>query len=114
MNAYELTDGEIQLSILTLLYKQRRAHPKDPELTRQQIVEGLGIPEDRIIFNANYLQEKDLIHYEDTTQEGFYWAKITANGMDAIDNKEERKRTWNFLGLKIPIHIEAKFAFFNL
>jgi hypothetical protein len=114
VNAKELTGGEVQISILTLLYKQNKAHPNDPELTRQQIVEGLGIPENGIILNANYLEEKDLIYYEDTAEGVFIWAKITANGIDALDNKEKMKRTWNFLGVKIPIHIEAKFALFNL
>lgn len=113
MNNNELSDGEVQLSILTILYSKRKTQPKDPEVLKEKIIEVLGIPEDTIIFNAGYLQEKRLIEFVGETLEGWVWAKITAIGIDAIANKEEKKKTYNFLGLKIPIHIENKIALIN-
>jgi hypothetical protein len=114
LNNNELSDGEVQLSILTLLFNIRRKQPKDPEVRREKIIEVLGLPEDRIEFNAEYLKEKRLIEILGAYMGGWCWAKITALGIDAINNKEERKRTFNFLGLKIPIHIENKIALINI
>ncbi len=113
MNNNELSDGEVQLSILTLLFNIRRKQPKDPEVRREKIIEVLGLPEDRIEFNTDYLKEKRLIEILGTYCGGWVFAKITALGIDAINNKEERKKTYNFSGLKIPIHIENKIALIN-
>lgn len=109
----ELTDEEVQLSILTMLFNKRKTQPKGPEVLKEKIIEVLGIPEDRIIFNAGYLEEKKLIEFVGETMEGWVWAKITAMGIDAIANKEERKKVFHFLGLKIPVHIETKIALIN-
>jgi hypothetical protein len=85
VNNNELTDSEIQLSILTLLYIKAKKQPKDPEVTREKIIEILGIPEEQVEFNASYLAEKRLIEFVDKTMEGWVWAKITALGIDAIN-----------------------------
>jgi hypothetical protein len=108
----ELTDGEVQLSILTMLFNIRRKQPKDPEIRREKIIEVLGIPEEKVDYNAGYLQEKRLMEFVGTYAGGWVFAKITALGIDAITNKEERKKTYNFLGLKIPVHIENKIGVF--
>lgn len=113
MNDNELTDGQIQLSILSLLYNRRKSKPTEPEVPRDKIIEALELPEDRIEFNADYLKEKMLIEILGTYMGGWTWAKITALGIDAMANKEDRKRVFNFLGLKIPIHIENKIALIN-
>jgi hypothetical protein len=110
----ELTDEEVQLSILTMLFNKRKTQPKDPEVLREKIIEVLGIPEDRIEFNTDYLKEKMLIEILGTYMGGWTWAKITALGIDVMANKEERKKVFHFLGLKIPIHIENKIGIINL
>jgi hypothetical protein len=112
MNDYELTDDEVQLSILTMLYNKRR-ETKDAEVLRQKIIEALNIPEQRIDFNSEYLEEKMLIDILGKSMDGWVYAKITAMGIDAINNKEEKKKTLKFLGVKIPLHIENKIAFIN-
>jgi hypothetical protein len=89
LNNNELSDGEVQLSILTLLFNIRRKQPKDPEVRREKIIEVLGLPEDRIEFNAEYLKEKMLIEILGTYMGGWTWAKITALGIDAMANKQE-------------------------
>lgn len=113
MNNDELTDGQVQLSILTLLYNRKKTKPKDPEVPREKMIEALELPEDRIEFNTDYLKEKGLIEILGTYMGGWSWAKITAIGIDAIANKEERKKVFNFLGLKIPVHIETKIGIIN-
>jgi hypothetical protein len=109
----ETTDGEIQLSILTLLYNRRKAKPTEPEIPRDKIIELLAMPEDRIEFNSDYLKEKRLIEILGAYMGGWCWAKITALGIDAIMNKQQRKSIHAFLGLQIPIHIENKIALVN-
>lgn len=108
MKDTETTDGEIQLSILTLLYNRRKAKPTEPEIPRDKIIELLAMPEDRIEFNSDYLKEKRLIEILGAYMGGWCWAKITALGIDAIMNKQQRKSIHAFLGTPVLLKYRIK------
>ncbi len=106
---------EIRYSILTILYKKAEKTPSDATVSREQLGEILGVEDNKIDFNLKYLEQKKLIDRPQLFQGSYKLsARITADGIDIIEHKEENKKQFPFLSATIPIQIQNKFCLINI
>jgi len=106
---------EIRFSILTILYKKAETSPKDSTVSWEKLKELLNIEDNKIDFNLDYLEQKELITRPQLFHGSYkLTAKITASGMDVIEHKEENKSRFPFLNATIPIKIQTKIGLINL
>ena len=91
-----INHDEIRHRILETLYKFAQENPESFGLTKETLEQILKIPEKKIFFNISYLDEKGLV----TIFRGigtWFHAKITAFGIDVIENKEKYDEDFPFL-----------------
>jgi curved DNA-binding protein len=82
-------DDEIarRLSILCLLYNQRRANPINPGLTIAQLEELVGTPREQLEFSFWYLKQKRLVLADDRST-----MTIMTEGIDFIEENLRRSQ----------------------
>jgi curved DNA-binding protein CbpA len=82
-------DDEIarRLSILCLLYNQRRANPISPGLTIAQLEEQVGTPREQLEFSFWYLKQKRLVLADDRST-----MTIMTEGIDFIEENLRRSQ----------------------
>ena len=82
------SDDQIRYAILEVLHKAARDNPTSFGLDRDKMQEILKIPENRIEFNMPYLEEKGLVKRSGFMGPPYWFATITAFGMDVVEHKE--------------------------
>jgi hypothetical protein len=106
---------EIRFSILTILYKKAEKTPSNATVSREQLGEILGVEDNKIDFNLEYLERKKLIDRPQLFQgSSKLSARITADGIDVIEHKEENQKQFPFISATIPIQIQNKFGLINI
>ncbi len=111
----EPSHDEIRHSILSALYKKAESTPNDSELTRGNLIDALGVADNLIDFNVNYLEQEQLLKITRRVP-NIPWilAKITSDGINVIEHEEENRNHYSFLSASIlPIHIETKIGLVN-
>jgi hypothetical protein len=83
-----VSDDQVRLNILELLHKHLRDHPNGSGVDRAIIQDALKISEKQMDLNTSYLEDKTLVTLFRTTSSQWTFAKITAEGIDVIENKE--------------------------
>ena len=82
-------DDKVRLDILELLYRRLRDDPMSSGVDRAIIQDTLKISEKRMDINMSYLEENTLVTLLRTISSQWTFAKITANGVSVIANKEQ-------------------------
>ena len=82
------SDNRIRINILELLYKRLRDDAKGSGVDKAIIQDTLKISEKQMDINMSYLEEKTLVTLFRTIGSQWTFAKITANGIDVIENRE--------------------------
>jgi curved DNA-binding protein CbpA len=82
-------DDEVarRLSVLCLLYNQRRSNPINPGLTIAQLEEQVGTPRDQLEFSFWYLKQKRLVLADDRST-----MTIMTEGIDFIEENLRRSQ----------------------
>lgn len=109
------THDQVNLAILTALYRKAEVSPNNNYLTLKQLIDIIGVPDNLLDFSLKYLFGKKLIHLRLANienRDNFAW--ITPIGIDALTHKEQNKSSFPFLTANIPISIENKFGLINL
>jgi len=83
-----VSDNQVLLSILELLYKRFSNDPASSGIDRAIIQATLQISPKQMDDNMSYLAEGNLVALAVTPSGKWTFAKITADGIDAIENKE--------------------------
>jgi hypothetical protein len=83
-----VSDDQVRLDILELLYKNLRDNPSGSGIDRAIIQDNLKISENQMDTNMSYLEDKTLVTIRRTISSQWTFAKITAEGIDVIENKE--------------------------
>jgi len=97
LNMPSITHNEIRQHILEILYKFDEENPGSiGGLTRDRMKEVLQIPEKKLDFNVFYLGKKGLIELSKGIGIWFY-ARISAFGIDVIENKEKYSERFPFI-----------------
>ena len=96
-----LPDDQIRHVILELLYKVAKDHPESSGMQRDEMYEILKIPKNQIEFNMSYLEQKLLVKRSAFMGPPYWFASITALGIDVVENKEEYKKEFPFIQANI-------------
>ena len=83
-----VSDDQVCLDILELLYKHLRDDPMGSGVDRAIIQDTLKLSENQMDINMSYLDDKTLVKLFRTISSQWTFAKITADGIDVIENKE--------------------------
>jgi curved DNA-binding protein len=77
-------DGEVnrRVALLAVLYYQRRANPRFPEVSLAEIERRMGFPRDYLDFTTWYLAKKGYVHRADNSD-----FALTAEGVDYIESQ---------------------------
>lgn len=79
---------EVRSAILKLLYDLERKNPR-AWTNENSIAKELGLTLDEVIFHLEYLEQKGFIKYQRTLNgHGYGLVRITAVGIDAVENPE--------------------------
>lgn len=89
------SNDQVRVMILDFLHKELQEKPRDVT-NKENIFQALGIPQKQLDFNMFYLEEKGLVELI-TSMEGWHCAKITAYGIDVIENKDAFKSQFPFI-----------------
>ena len=91
-----INHDKIRHRILKILYKFAQENPESLGLDKETVLQILQIPEKAIFFNILYLDEKGLVSVSRGIGNWFY-ARITAFGIDVIENKEKYGEQFPFI-----------------
>jgi len=92
-----IDQNEIRHEILEILYRFDQENPSNiGGLTRERMKEILQIPEKQLDFNIFYLKEKMLVRLFEVIHSWIH-ARITAFGIDVIENKEMYSKQFPFI-----------------
>jgi hypothetical protein len=83
-----VSDDQVCLDILELLYKHLNDNPAGSGVDRAIIQDTLKLSEQQMDINMTYLENKTLVTLFRTVSSQWTFAKITADGIDVIENKE--------------------------
>ena len=83
-----VSDDQVRLDILELLYKHLRDDPTGSGVDRAIIQDTLKLSEKQMDINISYIEDKTLVTLSRTISSQWTFAKITADGIDVIENKE--------------------------
>ena len=96
LNMPQISHDEIRHRILEILYRYAQQNPSSFGLGREAILEVLKIPEETVHFNMLYLEEKGLVRLS-TVIGGWLQARITAFGIDVVENKARFSEEFPFI-----------------
>jgi len=96
LNMPQINHDEIRHRILEILYKFAQDNPESFGLSKEAFQQILKIPEKKVFFNISYLDEKGLVRASMGIGNWFY-AKITAFGIDVVENKEKYREQFPFI-----------------
>jgi hypothetical protein len=96
-----VTDNELRHQILELLHKSAQQDPLTLGLDRARMKEHLQVPENQMDFNIFYLRDKRLIELLQCMGTPWVLAKITAFGIDVIEDKDRFKVEFPFIQTNI-------------
>ena len=85
------SNKEIRYNILNNLYGHFHENPKSMGINRPNMMKSLNVQENLMDANMVYLKEKHLVKIMGTMSAIWHSAKITAFGIDVIENKEKFK-----------------------
>lgn len=91
-----INHNEIRHRILEILYKFAQESPESFGMHKDAIQQLLKIPEKKTFFNILYLEQKGLIEVS-TVIGGWVSARITAFGIDVVENKERYGEEFPFI-----------------
>jgi hypothetical protein len=91
-----ISDNQVCLDILELLYKRVSDDPASSGVDRAIIQATLKIPENQMNTNMSYLAEKTLVTLSGFIGSRWTFAKITGDGIDVIENKERYAEKYPF------------------
>ena len=83
-----LTDNQVLLNSLELLYKYINSDPANPGVDKAIIQATLQISPKQVDDNISYLAERKLVALAGAISGKWTFAKITAEGIEVIENKE--------------------------
>ena len=83
-----IPDDKVRLDILELLYRHHSDDPMSSGVDRAIIQDTLKISEKRMDTNMSYLEANILVTLLRTISSQWTFAKITADGINVIENKE--------------------------
>jgi hypothetical protein len=92
-----LTADQIRHLILEVLHKLAEEDATSMGLDRMKMKEILQVPENQMDFNIFYLRDKGLIKLLQTMGTPWTLAKITAYGIDVVEDKERYKQQFPFI-----------------
>lgn len=96
------SNDEVRFNILKILYEDFHRNPNEfLGMTRQKVEESFKVPENLMDANIQYLKEKGLIKLRESPNSRWLLAKITAFGIDVIENKEKFREQFSFLNIMI-------------
>jgi hypothetical protein len=91
-----ISDNQVCLDILELLYKRVSDDPASSGVDRAIIQATLKIQENQMNTNMSYLAEKTLVTLSGFIGSRWTFAKITGDGIDVIENKERYAEKFPF------------------
>jgi hypothetical protein len=97
------SDDQARLNILELLYEHVKDYPASLGVDRAIIEATLGLSQKQMDDDTLYLEEKALVALTRTTGSQWIFAKITADGIDVIENKERYADKFSFTQATISI-----------
>ena len=92
-----LSDDQVRFNILELLNKRVSDNPASLGTDRAIIQDLLKVSEKQMDDNMHYLEEKALVALSRTKTSQWTFAKITADGIDVMENKERYTEKFPFL-----------------
>jgi predicted ArsR family transcriptional regulator len=95
------SDDEIRHAILELLLKAAKDNPRVVGMNKEQVYEKLQIPRERIEFNMDYLEQKGLVVRSGFMGPPYWFAQITAFGVDVAEHKERFAAEFPFIQVTI-------------
>jgi len=100
LNMPQINHDEIRHRILEILYKFAQENPDSVGLRKVALQQILKIPEKKLFFNISYLNEKGLVRASIGVGNWFH-ARITAFGIDVVENKEKYGEQFPFIQTNI-------------
>lgn len=95
------SNNEIRYSILQHLYRLHFEDPSSFGIARVELLRLIGTQENLMDSNMLYLEEKGLVRLEKVMGSLWAWARVTALGIDVIENKEMYKQRFPFITVQI-------------
>lgn len=95
------SDDEIRHAILELLLKAAKDNPRTAGMSKLDIDTVLQLPEERVEFNMDYLEQKGLVVRSGLFGPPFWYARITAFGVDVVEHKERFASQFPFMQVTI-------------
>ena len=92
-----VSDDQVRLDILELLYKHRVDTAARSGVDRAIIQDTLKVSEKQMDFNISYLEDNALVTLSRTIGTQWTFAKITSDGIDVIENKERYADKFSFI-----------------
>jgi curved DNA-binding protein CbpA len=88
------SDGELnrRLTVLAVLYYQRRRNPNSPDVSLAEIELRMGFPRDYLDFTLWYLQKKNYVAKTDSAQYA-----LTVDGVDFVESERAKLPVLNHL-----------------
>ena len=90
------SDDQVRLNILELLHKNLSDDPSNRGVDRAIIQAILQIPSFQMDQNMSYLEEKGLVALFRAVGSQWTFAKLTADGVDVVENKERFAEKFSF------------------
>ena len=91
-----VSDDQVRIDILEVLYKHLTDDPTSSGVDRAIIQDTLKISESQMDLNMSYLEEKTLVTLFRIKGSQWTFAKITAEGIDVVENKERHAEKFPF------------------
>jgi len=101
-------DNQVLLDILEMLYKRISDDPASPGVDRAIIQVALQISPRQMDDNMSYLAERNLVSLAGSDSGKWTFAKITAGGIEVIENKERYADKFPFTQGLSQIHEEGQ------
>ena len=103
-----VSDNQMLLNSLELLYKRINDDPASPGVDRAIIQATLQISPKQIDDSLSYLAERNLVALTGAASGKWTFAKITAEGIEVIENKERYANKFLFAQSSSQIHEEDR------
>ena len=96
-----MSNDEIRILTLQHLYRLYHEDPKSFGINRVEMLELLNAQENLMDSNMLYLEQKGLVKLEKVLGSLWAWARITAFGIDVIENKQMYKQQFPFITVQV-------------
>lgn len=91
-----ISDDQVRLKILELLYNRQGNNPESSGIDRAIIQDALKLSQQQLDNNMSYLEEQSLVSLVRLSGSQWTFAKITLEGMNVIENKERYSDKFSF------------------